>query len=328
MAQNAWYREMNRYHWFVLAVAAVGWMFDTMAQQLFNLARSPAIAELMGGHAADALVNEYAGYATSIFMIGWAIGGVLFGVLGDRMGRVKTMIADHPDLLRSSPASACSPPASGNSRLTDSSPAWASAASSPSASHSSPKSCPPRAPYALGLLQAFSAVGNMIAAGVRDRARADGTFRRHRRAPGGICSSSARSRACSRSSIFKKLKEPEAVAEGARRRRRKMGSFGEFLRPRWRRNCHRRHAPRLLRRSRPVGDRLLHLRPAPPRAHPNLRRRGIHRRGVAGKVTTWIGIVSLLQNFGSFFGVYAFTWFTGKHRPAHCVRRLLRRWPW
>jgi MFS family permease len=87
----AWYKELNRYHWFVVIVASVGWMFDTMDQQLFNLARKPAITELLGGNAPNAVVDEMAGYATSIFMIGWALGGVLFGVLGDRIGRVKTM---------------------------------------------------------------------------------------------------------------------------------------------------------------------------------------------------------------------------------------------
>ena len=45
----AWYRELTRYHWFVLIVASMGWMFDTMAQQLFNLARKPALTELLGG---------------------------------------------------------------------------------------------------------------------------------------------------------------------------------------------------------------------------------------------------------------------------------------
>ena len=43
-----WYRELNRDHWFVLVVASLGWLFDTMDQQLFNLARRPAIAELLG----------------------------------------------------------------------------------------------------------------------------------------------------------------------------------------------------------------------------------------------------------------------------------------
>jgi MFS family permease len=88
----AWYRELNGYHWFVLSVASMGWMFDTMAQQLFNLARKPAIREVLGGGASNATVDKQAAWATAIFMVGWAIGGVFFGVLGDRLGRAKTMM--------------------------------------------------------------------------------------------------------------------------------------------------------------------------------------------------------------------------------------------
>src|SRR4029453_2238406 len=66
--------------------------FDTMDQQLFNLARRPAIAELLGPGASSNTISEYAGYATMIFIIGWASGGVFFGILGDRVGRAKTMI--------------------------------------------------------------------------------------------------------------------------------------------------------------------------------------------------------------------------------------------
>ena len=92
-----WYRELHRYHWFVLIVASLGWLFDTMDQQLFNLARRPAIADLLGVAPTDpngtAAIAEYAGYATMVFMIGWASGGLVFGILGDRIGRVRTMIA-------------------------------------------------------------------------------------------------------------------------------------------------------------------------------------------------------------------------------------------
>ena len=42
-----WYRGLTRYHWFVLVVASLGWLFDTMDQQLFNLARAPAMRELL-----------------------------------------------------------------------------------------------------------------------------------------------------------------------------------------------------------------------------------------------------------------------------------------
>src|SRR5580704_3255473 len=92
-----WYRELSRYHWFVLVVAALGWMFDTMDQQLFNLARAPAIADLREPPPQEDLavtkakVAEYGGYATTIFMLGWATGGIAFGVLGDRIGRARTM---------------------------------------------------------------------------------------------------------------------------------------------------------------------------------------------------------------------------------------------
>jgi hypothetical protein len=56
----AWYRDLNRYQWFVVAVASVGWMFDTMAQQLFNLARVPALRDLMGASAAPGAVAQRA----------------------------------------------------------------------------------------------------------------------------------------------------------------------------------------------------------------------------------------------------------------------------
>src|SRR5262245_59438649 len=49
--KRPWYKLLNRYHWFVLVVAALGWLFDTMDQQLFNLARTPAITELLGAGA-------------------------------------------------------------------------------------------------------------------------------------------------------------------------------------------------------------------------------------------------------------------------------------
>ena len=91
-SRYVWYKDLSRYQWFVVAVAAVGWMFDTMAQQLFNLARKPAIRDLMGPAASGNMVDEQAGFSTSIFMIGWALGGVIFGVLGDRLGRARTMM--------------------------------------------------------------------------------------------------------------------------------------------------------------------------------------------------------------------------------------------
>ena len=87
-----WYRELNGYHWFVLSVAALGWLFDCLDQHLFNLSRPYAMKSLLAAGSSPDQLKAYAGYATSIFLIGWATGGLLFGVLGDRIGRAKTML--------------------------------------------------------------------------------------------------------------------------------------------------------------------------------------------------------------------------------------------
>jgi MFS family permease len=87
-----WYKLLNGYHWFVLIVAALGWLFDCLDQQLFILARQPAMKELLPNSPTQATIDEFGGYATSIFLMGWGIGGLIFGVMGDRIGRAKTMM--------------------------------------------------------------------------------------------------------------------------------------------------------------------------------------------------------------------------------------------
>jgi MFS family permease len=83
-----WWRLLTRYHWFVLVVATLGWMFDTMDQQLFNIARRPAMRALV----AENEVTVSSGYVTTIFLVGWGTGGIIFGILGDLLGRAKSMI--------------------------------------------------------------------------------------------------------------------------------------------------------------------------------------------------------------------------------------------
>mgnify|MGYP000008796182 CR=1 FL=1 len=91
-APRPWHRELNGYHWFVLTVCTLGWLFDCLDQQLFNAERKPAIAELLHLPASDPAVDRYAGYSTSILLIGWAVGGIAFGIMGDRIGRARTMV--------------------------------------------------------------------------------------------------------------------------------------------------------------------------------------------------------------------------------------------
>jgi MFS family permease len=84
----AWWRALTREHWLVFAVASLAWLFDCLDQQLFNLARDGAMEDLM---ATKALATEYGPYTTSVFLVGWAIGGLIFGSLGDRFGRIRML---------------------------------------------------------------------------------------------------------------------------------------------------------------------------------------------------------------------------------------------
>ena len=59
--------------------------------QVFNLTRKPAMAELLQTSPDDPRVTTFCSGATSLLLIGWASGGIFFGVLGDRIGRVKTL---------------------------------------------------------------------------------------------------------------------------------------------------------------------------------------------------------------------------------------------
>ena len=84
---------VTRYHWLVVIIASCGWLFDCMDQRLFVLARESALKELLAGDPRLASLKSYIGYATTAMILGWATGGLIFGIMSDRLGRVKTMVA-------------------------------------------------------------------------------------------------------------------------------------------------------------------------------------------------------------------------------------------
>jgi MFS family permease len=90
--ERTWYKQFNRYHWFVLIVCTLGWMFDCFDQQLFNMARQSAVKSLLDVPYGDPRIDTNITFATSVLLIGWATGGIIFGILGDRIGRAKTII--------------------------------------------------------------------------------------------------------------------------------------------------------------------------------------------------------------------------------------------
>jgi MFS family permease len=89
---SAWYKSLSRYHWFVFVVCCLGWGLDCFDQQVFNIMRNPALADLMKVEATHSGVAVLGGWATAMMLLGWGFGGILFGVMGDKIGRAKTMI--------------------------------------------------------------------------------------------------------------------------------------------------------------------------------------------------------------------------------------------
>ena len=87
-ATQPWWRLLNRNHWQVFLIASLAWLFDCLDQQVFNLSRDGAVEDLL---ASKSRATEYASYTTSIFLVGWAIGGLIFGSLGDRFGRARIL---------------------------------------------------------------------------------------------------------------------------------------------------------------------------------------------------------------------------------------------
>lgn len=355
MHQNPrrWYHELTRYHWFVLIVAALGWLFDTMDQQLFTLGRRSAMEELLPSpdlqeltaaaesagitleeaRAAAAKEKEkaiaaYGGYATAIFLLGWASGGLAFGILGDRIGRAKTMLLTILIYSLCTGLSALSRGfwdfalyrfltglgvggefAVGVALVAEVMPARAR-------------------PHALGLLQALSAVGN-IAAGLITIGLGQIDFSEIEilgveLRPWRIMFVVGTLPALLCIPIRRRLKEPErwqAVAhEGAARRQ--LGSFAAlFGDRRWRKNA---LVGLCLAFSGVVGlwgigfftPELMS-----PVYSRHFQGQGLSSQEISAGVYFWVGVTLIVQNIGGFFGIYAFSVVTQRlgRRPTFAI---------
>ncbi|MGH7853769.1 MAG: MFS transporter [Candidatus Binatia bacterium] len=90
MTEPKWYSEITPYQWRVLICACLGWALDIMDGYLYAIILFPAMSDLLGT-TESAQIGLYGGVVLSIFMIGWALGGLIFGPIADRYGRAKTM---------------------------------------------------------------------------------------------------------------------------------------------------------------------------------------------------------------------------------------------
>jgi MFS family permease len=88
----SWIKDVTGYQWMVFLVAWAGWMLDATDFGLFNLVLRPAVTELLGGNPTIAQIGQAGGFLSMAGLLGWALGGFAFGILGDYIGRIRTLI--------------------------------------------------------------------------------------------------------------------------------------------------------------------------------------------------------------------------------------------
>jgi MFS family permease len=88
--------DMNAYQWSVILAAWLGWGFDIFDSLLMNYVAPTAVPTLLGIQIgtpeAQSATLWWTGVLTSILLVGWCAGGVIFGKVTDHIGRTKTLL--------------------------------------------------------------------------------------------------------------------------------------------------------------------------------------------------------------------------------------------
>jgi MFS family permease len=328
--------DLTGYHWFVFTVAALGWLADCMDQQLFVLARENALAELMHQPLGHPEVTTAVGNATAIFLIGWATGGIFFGIMGDVFGRVRTMMLT---ILMYSLCTGLSSFSVGQwdfmfyRFLTGLGVGGEFAVGVALLAETMPERA---RPFMLGLLQAFSAIGNVTAALLYmwlGRLEQGGSFTGLSLwgwpvTPWRVLFLIGTVPALIAVLVRGRLKEPERwkAAVASQSIKQRLGSFPLLFRePLW-----RKHAlfGLLLAFAGVVGLWGIGFF-APQLAgvvlRPALAKEGFEGAALSGELKIWGAWTSVMINLGAALGMLSFSWltsYTGR-RPAFFITFLM-----
>ncbi len=87
---------LTRYQWLVLFAAWLGWGFNVFDGLLFNFVAPICVPNLLGLSPSDPATRQqtvfWTASLTSLLLLGWALGGILFGKITDRLGRTRTLL--------------------------------------------------------------------------------------------------------------------------------------------------------------------------------------------------------------------------------------------
>src|ERR671930_2240060 len=86
-----WYRSLNRSQWNTLVASQLGWLFDGYETYALIISVGVALRQLLDP-ASYGQIPVYAGTVIALTLLGWAIGGLIAGVVADYIGRKRAMI--------------------------------------------------------------------------------------------------------------------------------------------------------------------------------------------------------------------------------------------
>lgn len=84
--------DLSPQQWKSGAAAWLGWLFDGLDMHLYTLVATTFVADLLATDRKAPEVGYYSSWIQAAFLIGWALGGGVFGVIGDRLGRTRTLM--------------------------------------------------------------------------------------------------------------------------------------------------------------------------------------------------------------------------------------------
>jgi MFS family permease len=87
-----WYSGVTGYQWLILAVASAGWIFDAFEGQIYVITHTPLLSDILHVGTKDPDIKKYTDVLQAPFLLGGALGGMLFGSLADKWGRRPTMV--------------------------------------------------------------------------------------------------------------------------------------------------------------------------------------------------------------------------------------------
>jgi MFS family permease len=77
--------------WLAFGLCAVSYILSGTVSTLMSVYLPVAIPELKGETVSQAQLGEIGAYVNAIYLYGWMVGGLFFGLVSDRIGRVKSL---------------------------------------------------------------------------------------------------------------------------------------------------------------------------------------------------------------------------------------------